>query len=181
MSKYVKDLVTQEIAQRIGGVEDALLVNVVGLPATKAVALRRRLRESGMRLLVVKNSLAKRASQGTPLAPAFEQAQGPLALLWGDADIISLAKEVVALERSGEFAPFSPCGGVMDGEALTAEGVKRISKWPNRREQLGILVGQILAPGARLSSQLLAPGGAVASQIAKKGDGEEAGDLATAE
>ena len=181
MSKYVKDLVTQELSQRISGVEDALLVNVVGLPATKAVALRKRLRDNGMRLLVVKNSLAKRASQGTPLAPAFEQMQGPLALLWGDVDIISLAKEVVGLERSGEFAPFAPCGGVMDGEALTAEGVKQISKWPNRREQLGILVGQILSPGAQLSSQMLAPGGALASQIEKLSEEGEAGEPAGAE
>ena len=176
MSKYVKDLVTQEIAERTRGVEDALLVNVVGLSAPKAVALRKRLRENGMRLLVVKTSLAKRASQGTPLAAAFEQTQGSLALLWGDLDIISLAKEVVQLEKSGEFAPFAPCGGVMDGEALTAEGVKRISKWPNRQEQLGILAGQILAPGARLASQLLGPGGALASQIDKLGDLSGAAD-----
>lgn len=158
-----------------------MLVNVVGIPATKAVALRKQLRDKGMRLLVVKNSLAKRASQGTPLAAAFKQVQGPLALLWGDQDIISLAKEVVQLERGGEFAPFAPCGGVMEGEALTAEGVKQISKWPNRREQLGILVGQMLAPGAQLSSQLLAPGGALASQIERVGDEAEAGGSAGAE
>jgi len=42
MSKYVKDLVTQEIARRLDGVDDALLVNVVGLDANKTVVLRRR-------------------------------------------------------------------------------------------------------------------------------------------
>jgi large subunit ribosomal protein L10 len=178
MSKYVKDLVTKDIARHLEGVEDALLVNVVGLPATKTFALRKRLRENGMKLLVVKNSLARRASEGTALAGAFRNPEGTLALLWGDTDIISLAKEVVKLQRSGEFAPFEPRGGVMDGEPLTAEGVKAISKWPNREEQLSILIGQILAPGARLSAQLLAPGGALASQIEKIGEGDETDEAA---
>jgi hypothetical protein len=62
----------------------------------------------------------------------------------------------------------------MDGERLTAEKVKEISKWPNRLEQLSILSGQILSAGANLSAALLGPGGALASQIKKKGEGEEA-------
>jgi ribosomal protein L10 len=176
MSKYVKDLLAKDIAKRLEGVDDALLVNVVGIDANKTVVLRKRLREKEIRLLVVRNSLAKRATEGTALSAAFEGAEGTLALLWGGEDLISLAKEVVAIQKGGEFEPFEPRGGVMDGEHLTAETVKDISKWPSREEQLSILVGQILSPGARLSSQLLAPGGALASQIEQKA--EEAEDAA---
>ena len=60
----------------------------------------------------------------------------------------------------------------MDGEALTASQVASISKWPNRQQQLSILVGQILGPGATLSAQLTAPGGALASQIKQKAEDE---------
>ena len=60
----------------------------------------------------------------------------------------------------------------MDGEQLTAERVIEISKWPSRLEQISILVGQALAPGAALSSQMIASGGAVASQIEQVADGE---------
>lgn len=173
MSKYVKDLVTKDLAQRLSGVEDALLVNVVGLDANKTVQLRKRLREKQMNLMVVKNNLARRACEGTPLAAAFDGAVGTLAMLWGGEDVISLAKEVIDIQRSGEFEPFEPRGGVMDGEHLSAEMVKDISKWPNREGQLSLLLGQILSPGAQLSSQLLAPGGALASQIEKKAEGAE--------
>ena len=175
MSKYVKDLVTKDLGQRLSGVEDALLVNVVGLDANKTVQLRKRLRDKQMNLLVVKNNLARRACEGTPLAAAFEGAAGTLAMLWGGEDLISLAKEVMDIKRSGEFEPFEPRGGVMDGEHLSAEMVKDISKWPNREGQLSLLLGQILSPGAQLSSQLLAPGGALASQIEKKSEGTEEG------
>ena len=44
------------------------------------------------------------------------------------------------------------------------EKVKEISKWPNRQQQLSILLGQILSPGAKLLSQINAPGGALLSQ-----------------
>ncbi|MEM6330816.1 MAG: 50S ribosomal protein L10, partial [Planctomycetota bacterium] len=63
-------------------------------------------------------------------------------------------------------------GGVMDGAKLSPEDVKQVSKWPSRTEQLSLLVGQILSPGATLSGQLLGPGGALASQIKQKGEDE---------
>ena len=174
MSKYVKDLVTKELAGQLDGVDDALLVNVVGLSANQSVVLRKTLREKEIRLMVVKNSLAKRATEGTVLSAAFDKMEGTLAVMWGGEDFISLVKEVATLDKSPEYEAFKARGGVMDGEQLTAERVKEISKWPNRAEQISILVGQILSPGAELSSQLIGPGGALASQIETKSkDGDE--------
>jgi len=79
------------------------------------------------------------------------------------------------------FEPFAARGGVMDGGRLTAEQVRAVSKWPSRQEQLSILSGQILSPGAMLASQLISAGGALASQIKQKGEGEEAGEATSAE
>ena len=66
-------------------------------------------------------------------------------------------------------------GGVLDGEKLSAEKLKEVSKWPNRTEMLSILSGQLLSPGANLSGALLGPGGKLASQIKKKSE-EEGGE-----
>lgn len=174
MSKYVKDLMTNDLKGRLDGVSDLLLVNVVGMEANANVSLRRELRDKDMQLMVVKNSLAQRATEGTPLAAAFDGMEGNLAIVWGGEDIVSLAKEVDRLTKEKSYEPFAPRGGVMDGQQLSAEEVKAVSKWPNREEQLSILSGQLLSPGATLSSQLLGPGGALASQIEQKADGEEA-------
>ena len=173
MSKYVKGLLEKELSDRLDGVDEALLVDVIGMSANQSVGLRRRLREQNISLMVVKNRLAKRATEGTPLNRAFEGSEGALAIIWGGEDFISLTKVVCELDKDAEYEHFTTRGGVMDGESLTPEKVKEISKWPNREEQLSILVGQILSPGASLLSQLNAPGGLLVSQLDKKSEGSE--------
>jgi large subunit ribosomal protein L10 len=175
MSKFVKDLITKDLRNRLEGVDDALLVDVIGLKNDKNVALRQRLRKKNIQLLVVKNSLARRATEGTRLAPAFESAQGTMALIWGGEDIISLAKEVTQITEDKEYELVKPKGGVMDGQPLAAEQIKAISKWPSRKEQLSILSGQILNVGSMLSSQLLSAGSKLASQIKKKSEEDGGG------
>ncbi|TWT73643.1 50S ribosomal protein L10 [Posidoniimonas polymericola] len=173
MSKYVKQLMTDELKSRWDGVNDALLVDVSKLEANDAVVLRRRLREKNISLMVVKNSLARRASEGTTLAPAFEGAEGTMAVAWGGEDIVSLAKEIVAVKKDKAFEEFEARGGVMDGAKLSADDVTAVSKWPSRGEQLSILMGQILGPGMTLNAQLLGPGASLGSQIKQKGEGDE--------
>lgn len=172
MSKFVKDLITNDLKQRLTGVENALLVSVAGLDANKNYRLRKTLRDKNISLLVIKNSMARRATEGTPLAAAFEQMEGSLAVVWGAEDIVSLAKEITRLTQDKQYEPFIARGGVMDGARLTAEQVRQVSKWPSREEQLSIVAGQILSPGAKLASQLIAAGGALASQIKQKSEGE---------
>jgi len=173
MSRYVKNLMTEELKNRLDGINDLLLVNVVGIDANKSVELRRRLREKDIQLTVVRNSLARRATEGTALAPAFEGADGNNAIMWGGEDFVSLAKEVIDLQEDKELEAFQARGGVMDGEKLTPEKVKEISKWPNRAEMLSILSGQILGPGATLNAQLLGPGATLNNQIEQKSKEEE--------
>ena len=87
---------------------------------------------------------------------------------------MSLVKELVELDKDAEkFDHFAADGGVMDGEKLDADGLKAVSKWPSRQEQISMLVGQILGPGAKLSAAMLGPGKMLNSQIKKKGEGDE--------
>ena len=175
MSKYVKNLIADHLRQRLKNVHDALLVNVVGLDANTNSRLRTELLGKDIQVVVVKNSMAARASEGTPLAPLLAGLSGTAAVCWGGEDIVSLAKEITRLVRDDKLAPFQARGGVMDGEHLSAQQVEQISKWPSRTEQLSILLGQILSPGANLASQLNSVGGALASQIEQKAsqEGEE--------
>ena len=170
MSKYVKNLVTEHLRGRLRDIHNALLVNMVGLDANTNTRLRAVLRGKNIQVLVVKNSLAARATEGTPLAPLFAGLEGTAAVCWGSEDIVSLAKEITKLIKDDKYKPFEARGGVMDGERLTAAEVHAVSKWPSRTEQLSILLGQILSPGAMLASQLNSVAGALASQIEQKGE-----------
>ena len=174
MSKYVKELVTRDIKRRLDGVDDAVLVSCVGMDAITTNQLRGELDQKDIHMLVVKNSLAKRATEGTHLSLAFEGATGQIGVCWGSTDFVSLVKEIVKLDKDkGKFEKFVADGGVMDGEKLDADGVAAISKWPNREEQISLLVGQILGPGSQLSGALLGPGKMLNSQIKQIGEGDE--------
>jgi ribosomal protein L10 len=88
-----------------------------------------------------------------------------------------LTRELTKLVTSGTFPKLEIKGGVMDGEALTADQVKKVSKWPSRQEQISMLVGQILSPGATLSGQLVGPARKIAGQVKKMIENqEEAGE-----
>ena len=174
MSKYLKNLITDHLRDRLAGVNDAMLVNVVGLDAGANHRLRGDLHAKNIRLMVVKNSLAARAAAGTPLAAMFEGIAGTSAICWGGEDVVTLAKEVTRLVDDDQYGAFEARGGIMDGEPLTGPQVAEVSRWPSRGEQISILVGQILSPGANLVSQLTSQGGALASQISQMAEGDEA-------
>ena len=173
MSKFVKQLVTNDIAKRLDGVQYLMLVGLTGIDANKTVHLRAALAAKGIKLLVIKNSLAKRATEGTPLAPGFRDMTGAYALCWGASDIVTLAKELVKLTKDKALQGFEIRGAVLDGESLGAAQAIDVSNWPTREEQIAILLGQILGVGAKLSGQFIAFGSKLASQIekiAEKGD-----------
>lgn len=173
MSKFVKNIITEDLRKRLTGVENALLVNLVGMQVNDSNKLRAILAEKGVKVMVIKNSLAARATAGTSLEAAFNGLEGTAALCWGASDIVSLAKEVVKVTKEKQFQKFSIIGGVLDGEAFDAKQAVEISKWPTREEQIAILLGQITGLGSKISSQLLAGGSKIASQIKKRWDSEE--------
>lgn len=173
MSKYVKNLLSAEIQNRLEGVSDAIVADVIGMNSESTFAVRKLLREKNANMLVVKRSLANRAAEETPLRPLFEEKQGSVAVVWGCEDFVSLAKEVAAITKDKQFEKFELKGGVMDGERLSPEKVLDVSKWPNREEQISMLVGQILGPGSQLSAQVLGPGSQLAGQVKKLVENKE--------
>jgi len=173
MSKFVKQLVTRDIAKQLVGVEDAVMVSTLGMDANTTNRLRHELNKKNIHLMMVKNSLGRRATEGSRLSPLFEGSAGSIGVCWGSTDFVALVKEVVKLDKDGGvYSKFKAESGVLDGEKLTADQLAAVSKWPSREEQISILVGQILSPGATLSGALLGPGGKLASQIKQKGEEE---------
>lgn len=170
MSKAIKDMLVDDLKHRLQGVGDVIVVSLGKLDAQKTTALRQSLRKKQIHLQLVKNSLARRATVGTPLEPAMEEAAGMLALAWGGEDVVDLAKELDRISGDKQFEGFECRGGALDGGRLGAEDVKRVAKWPTRGEQLSILSGQISSLGSVLAGQILSAGGAIAGQIASRVD-----------
>ena len=180
MSKFVKDLITNDLRNRLDGVEDALLVDVIGLENNKNVALRQQLRKKNIHLLVVKNSLARRATEGTPLAPAFEGARRHAGADLGRRGH-RLAGQGSHQNCRGQGVRQVPAQGRRHGRPAAGrrpgEGRQQVAEPPGAAQHSG---RPDPSPGATLSSQLLGAGAKLASQIKKKSEGEEEAEPASA-
>jgi large subunit ribosomal protein L10 len=168
MSKLVKNMLVDDLKTRLAGVGEVIVVSLGKLDAIQTSNLRQTLRKKKIHLQMVKNSLARRATLDTPLAPAFEKNEGMLAIAWGGEDVVDLAKELDRLSGVKDYEGFEFRGGALDGARLEPADVKSVAKWPSRAEQLSLLSGQISGLGSRLSGQIGALGGVLAGQISSR-------------
>lgn len=168
MSKLVKNMLVDDLRAKLQGVGEAVVVSLGRLDAQATTRLRAELRKKRIHLQLVKNSLARRATADTPLAPALDDSDGMLALAWGGEDVVDLAKELDRLTGVKAYEGLECRGGALDGARLGPLEIKQVAKWPSRLEQLSILSGQISGLASTLSGQVLAAGGALAGQIASR-------------
>ena len=170
MSKYVKGMLIDAVADRIGDATDLLVVDVSTVDAITCNEWRLALAKKNIQALTVKNSLARRALERkgvTGLDPVLE---GPSTLVFGGEDIVALSKEITKWAK--EIGKLEIKGGSVEGQTLDEAGVQTLSKSPSREELLATIVAQILSPGANLSAALLGPGKLIASQVKQLADGE---------
>src|SRR5439155_10594739 len=92
MSKKVKNLITQETADRLKDIDAVAVISPRGINAIKNNQIRRKLREKGLRMTVVKNTLAKRAIGADSKLKGFDTLlDGPSAVIYGKASIATIA------------------------------------------------------------------------------------------
>src|SRR4051812_1995788 len=157
MSKQVKDLITKELTTRLKELEGVAVINPRGIDANKNHGIRRRLREKGMRMTVVKNTLARRAVQGGKLEGFDKLLEGPSAVIYGEASAAQIARQLMEGKKKDETLELR--GVFFDGEVYVGEkGVEQVSKLPPREEAIGNIVGLLTSPGSNLLAALTAPG-----------------------
>lgn len=165
MSKVVKNLITKELDNRLGTVDGVGIISPRGIDGIKNNQLRRRLREKGLKMTVVKNTLARRAVEGKKLQGFDKLLDGPSAVIYGESTSISSIARILLDEKKGNET-LELRGIFFDGEIYAGDdGVKKVSTLPTREEAIGNLVGLILGPGSRLASALKGPGGALGALV----------------
>ena len=160
MSKLVKDLITKELSTRLKDLDGVAVINPRGIDATKNNGIRRRLHAKGLRMMVVKNTLARRATEDSKLKGFDKLLDGPSAVIYGtaDASVPSIARVVLDEKKADDKIELR--GVFFDGEIYVGDkGVERVSKFPTREEAIGQIVSAILGPGAKLAGALKGPGG----------------------
>ena len=164
MSKPMKEMMVSEYARKIGGVEEALVVSLRGVDAGGTETIRSGFRAKAVAVSVMKNSLAKKAFEGTALEALSPILKGQNALLFGELSVVEVARDIIDLIK--DFPEIELKGAVLDGELFEgAEGVTRLSKFPTRDEALSQTVSLILGPGRNLLGQVKGPGANIAGLI----------------
>jgi large subunit ribosomal protein L10 len=185
MSKVVKGLVQKEIAKRLADVDGVAVINPRGIDAIKNNLIRRRLRAKGVRMTVVKNTLAKRAVGDGKLKGFDALLDGPSAVIYGEASIATIARLILDEKKNDDKIELR--GVFFDGEIYVGDkGMEQVSKLPTREEAIGQVVALILAPGSKLAGTLKGQAGKVAALIkaieekAEKSGGAAAPEAAAA-
>jgi len=158
MSKPVKDLITKELTARLKELDGVGVINPRGIDANKNHGIRRRLHEKGMKMMVVKNTLAKRAVGEGKLKGFDKLLDGPSAVIYGKASIANIARALLDELKADEKLELR--GMFFDGEVYIGDkGVTQVSKLPTREEAIANILGAIKGPGSKIAGALKGPGG----------------------
>ncbi len=163
MARPEKIAQVDAVAAQINAARSIVLSDLTGLNVAKITELRRRCREAGVEIKVVKNTLAKRGVENTvakDLAPYFE---GPTAIAIS-RETENMAAKVLAKFASEHELPKLKAGFV-DGNVIDAKGVLALSKLPAKDELVSQLLGAIEGPARNLLSVIQGPARNLASVL----------------
>jgi large subunit ribosomal protein L10 len=138
-----KKAVVAEISAQVAKAKAIVVAEYRGLEVGRMTELRAKARKSGVYLRVLKNTLARRAVEGTPFAGLSQHMKGPL--VYGiSPDPVATAKVLNEFARANEKLVIR--AGAMPNAVISAKEVTALALMPSREELLAKLLGTMQAP-----------------------------------
>ena len=175
----LKQPIVQAIADDVKDAASVVLVDYRGLTVAQDTALRKQLREAGITYKVCKNTMMKRAFEGTEFAGLDEHLEGPSALAISKDDATAPARILCKFAKDAKALELK--AGVVEGTVYDNAALSELAKIPSREELLSKLLGSLQSPItnlARVLNQIAEQGGAEACAAAAPA--EEAAETAEA-
>ena len=173
-----KQPIVKAISEAVEGAASVVVVDYRGLTVTQDTELRRNLREAGVHYKVYKNTMVKRAIEGTEFQPLDAVLEGPNAFAISKDDATAPARVI------SEFAKKAPnleiMAGIVEGKFYDADAMKAIAEIPSRDVLLSRLLGSLQSPVTNLARVLnqIAEKGGEAAPAAEEAKAEEAAPAA---
>ena len=149
MARRLKEMIVRDLEDFLGGVRNAVMVDISTLNAEDNLDYRNLLRKEGVTVNVVKNSLARRVLAGQGYDFPEESLSGPTAILTSEGDAITTSK-LVADWRKSKKKKVPLKGGLLEGEVLGPEDAEKLIDMPSVQETQQMLVSVIAAPLSEL-------------------------------
>ncbi len=153
LNRSEKAAVVDDVAKQVAVAKTLVLAEYRGIKVEHMTKLRAEARAKGVYLHVLKNTLARRAVQGSPFEVASEQMTGPL--IYGfSADAIAAAKVLNDFAKTNDKLVLR--GGAYEGRVLDKAGVITLANIPPKEVLLSQLLGLMQSPVSRMARVLAA-------------------------
>ena len=153
--KAEKAATVADITARLKASSTAVLADYRGMTVGQMRELRSKLRGGGIEMVVVKNTLARRAARAAGYEPLSAELVGPVAMLFAVDDVSAPARILNEYIRANRKMVIK--AGLLEGQVIKAEAVTELADLPSREVLLSRLLGAMQAPLGNLASVLQAP------------------------
>lgn len=154
----LKQPIVDEIKGYVEKAQSAVLVDYRGITVEQDTILRRKMREAGVVYKVYKNTMLRRAFEGTAYDQLNQHLEGTTAIAFGLEDATAPARILSEVMKDADTLEYK--GAVVEGTYYDAKGVKAIASIPSREVLISKLLGSLQSPISNLARVL--------NQIAEK-------------
>ena len=133
-----KKEIVERLSTQLAGAEITILFDYKGLDVLEMTELRSKLRDAGVQIEIVKNTLLSRAAEGSDSALMKDFYKGPNAIVISAEDPVAPAKILVDFAKTNEKLEIKV--GTLGGKLLSVEEITQLAKMPSKEELLTKLV-----------------------------------------
>ncbi len=153
-AKKIKQVVIDEIKGKLENAQSVVVIDYMGINVAEADAMRRTLREADVDYTVYKNTLTKRAIEGTEFEPLAEVLEGPSAIAISTTDATAPARVLNGIIKDIKKMEFK--AGVVEGTFYDKAGIEKIADIPSREQLVAKFMGSIQSPVGKFVRTLAA-------------------------
>jgi len=167
-----KKLFVKEVNAVAGDSISAVAAEYRGLTVSEMTALRKEARNAGVYLRVVKNTLARRAIEGTEFECMKDTLKGPLLLAFAKEDPGAAAR--IIKDFAKEHSALKPVSLSAGGQLMEASEISKLADLPTLDQARAMLLGVMIAPMSKLVRTLAEPPAMLARTMSARGAQEAA-------
>jgi large subunit ribosomal protein L10 len=148
-SKGKKKEELDDLQKDLNEAKNLFVAHFQGITVAQDTELRMKIRDTKSKYRVIKNTLAKKAAQGTPAEAVTKSFDGPTAIAYNASDPVSLAKALTAYAKANPVFVFK--AGLVEGRVINLADITSIAAMPSKEELIAKVLFLINAPAQRLA------------------------------
>src|SRR5271155_4923608 len=156
VSRARKTEQVEKLGKELQNVSSLIVTTYSKLTVHQDYELRKTLRSSGAKYLVVKNTLAERGAKGTKVEEALKNLTGVTSIAYTEGDPVALAKALAKYVKDNP--EFSFKSGVVEGRVISVKEIESLATLPSKEELYSKLLFLLNAPSQRLVTTMNAVG-----------------------